>query len=1072
MAELVYNITGSVTGLNSAANAATGILNNLQAQADKLKIRLFGAESTSEINSIGGALTIITSKIKEYTDAAIKGSQAFKDQQASAAVDALSIKLSVLNGNVQLFGQSVNNSQAQVRAYQSAIDALLKQGFDPLDNRIQSFKSNIDRLTQSIETQKAASRTITDPFQKFRETGALLVDAENKVNNLQNALRNATSERSVSQYNVRLREAQIEYTRLNSLAQQNNGLIAQAEKKVFDLAAALRNATSKSGITQVATDLKKAQGELSALNALANKARGGFNSVGIEFGRVIQDLPYAANNFGAVGNNITRIVEVIPGYLAQTRAMIVANGGVATSATVAKTALAGLFTGVGGILLAISAAVSAFTIYQQVQQSSARKAEELANATQKQKQELEKYIEALDATSKVSAQAANEYANEATKLDILYRSLQSNSNARYGNISALEELQKSWPQEFSNLQQGAGFADQLTASYNRLRESLLQVGLATAAQSLAAESQKKLVQNTVALADANRRVAETQKEYNRLLNSAPDQAAQAVIASDISSGPDSITIAKKAFEAAKDEAATFRVESFKARQEYNKYIQASQDAQSKIKTPVKSGLVYDLERQISLLKEQQPLIKDRALLDANVLAIKQKQAQLDELLGKEKNTASANTQLTKTISLQEQLNSLLDKVKQSAGQSGLEGYQLELRKILDFYGGVNKEIDKFIRNVEAQEALFNKTNGKQGISKTSGDQLIQQAVGLKGAIVDPFNKEISDAQIKEAERVANEIQRINDAFGVKATESREKELAQIKAAYDREIRLAKGKQEIIDAIESGKTAAEAATNRKFDNKAAQPFVDFFDKVRKKQSKAADKEESELARVISRSLRSFGQSFIETLSSAETYAKGTFTSIFSDLTTKLTSSLNGIFQNIVLDGLSKSLSQAISNGTSGLFKDGKITGLGGAIAGGGLLGGILSAATPQTSTIGQAGGGLLSGAASGAAIGSIIPGIGTVAGAIAGGLIGAIGGIFGSSSARKKQEELQKQQLEESKKQTELLRQAQAAYTSQIIGRFTQFGTISGINVGAYGQLIATVSGRDLQFILDRNNNGR
>jgi hypothetical protein len=91
-------------------------------------------------------------------------------------------------------------------------------------------------------------------------------------------------------------------------------------------------------------------------------------------------------------------------------------------------------------------------------------------------------------------------------------------------------------------------------------------------------------------------------------------------------------------------------------------------------------------------------------------------------------------------------------------------------------------------------------------------------------------------------------------------------------------------------------------------------------------------------------------------------------------------------------------------------------------------------------------------------------LGTVAGAAIGAGIGLLGGILGASKAQKA---LQEQQLAQQQEQTALLK-ASLAYTSSIIGRDTVNGIITNINVGAEGQLVATVSGSDLQFVLNRN----
>lgn len=147
-------------------------------------------------------------------------------------------------------------------------------------------------------------------------------------------------------------------------------------------------------------------------------------------------------------------------------------------------------------------------------------------------------------------------------------------------------------------------------------------------------------------------------------------------------------------------------------------------------------------------------------------------------------------------------------------------------------------------------------------------------------------------------------------------------------------------------------------------------------------------------------------------------------------------------------------------------------LAGAAAAASLVGGLISGATSPTSSVGQGIGGALQGAGEGALIGSVIPGLGTVAGAVIGGVIGGISGLFSASKA-KKQEQLQQAQLAQQQITNELLaRQNALAYTSSIIGRMTTQGIITGADINAFGQLTATISGKDIQFVLDRSTNGR
>ena len=210
---------------------------------------------------------------------------------------------------------------------------------------------------------------------------------------------------------------------------------------------------------------------------------------------------------------------------------------------------------------------------------------------------------------------------------------------------------------------------------------------------------------------------------------------------------------------------------------------------------------------------------------------------------------------------------------------------------------------------------------------------------------------------------------------------------------------------------------------------------------------------ELRRQLNNAVRDFGSNLYRTFTTLNQQADQSFRGIFSTLVAGLNSSLSEIFLNTFQEKLTK----VFENTTSKLG-----AGLTAAVSAAGLAGGVVSGVTSKTSRVGQGLGGALSGAAAGTLI---APGIGT----LIGGAIGALGGIFGAGKARKEQEALQKQQLEEAKKQTELLRQSALAYTSSIVGRMTDQGILTNVDVGARGELRAVVSGKDLVFVLHRNS---
>lgn len=386
--------------------------------------------------------------------------------------------------------------------------------------------------------------------------------------------------------------------------------------------------------------------------------------------------------------------------------------------------------------------------------------------------------------------------------------------------------------------------------------------------------------------------------------------------------------------------------------------------------------------------------------------------------------------------------------------------------------------------------------------------------------------EVGAVIVAEQQRTANEITRINNEAGIEIATGREKELARVQKNYDDEVLKARDSSDIIARLNEIRFAKINEINDKYDairlqkesdlyskiqdlsdknftvningskrisdknkeilNDRLKDVSDYFNALRKlntngdlgnivlgitekgvkknlanKQATADAPGKDQAVKILGDLASGFGTKFFQTLTTINQQADRSFGAIITEIGSSLTSMLNdvfstqlsGILKNLV-DGTKVNTTQAIS-----------------AIAG--IAGGLISGITSKTSSVGQAAGGALTGAGSGALIGSAFgPGPGTVIGAVAGGLIGAIGGLFGASKARKEQEALQKQQLEEAKKQTELMRQNALTYTAAITGRMTDQGILTNVDIGAMGELKATVSGKQIDFILARNNNSR
>ncbi len=488
------------------------------------------------------------------------------------------------------------------------------------------------------------------------------------------------------------------------------------------------------------------------------------------------------------------------------------------------------------------------------------------------------------------------------------------------------------------------------------------------------------------------------------------------------------------------------------------------------------------------------------------------------LPGKTKNPGTSGISQDEFLN---RLQSFSDAAGAGADQSGLQGLDLTLQKIEDKY---KKHFDT-LEALRIQLDKSNKITDKQRVSDETAitDEERQLLIGKA--------KELSDARIKEAQRVSNEIQRINDEFGVRAEQSRGREIASIQRRYDAELVRAHGNADIIKALDAARSSALQAINDKYLllEQELQASINLIDaqsqatiagreesqteKIEREwelRRKAANKYYEQLIKIsatnpnnptdilpgltnafnslnlkrqqsgtnsgitaasttevnnflnkdftdgLKAATTGFLNDFVTGLENANQQIGYNFSTVFAGITKSFADTINGTVLTVISKQLEKKLQEGIDKGIKGLGPK-----LNSIIAGLAVAGGLISGLTSKTSKVGQGLGGALSGAASGFAIGSLFGG--PLVGGVIGGVIGALGGIFGASKAQK---ELQAQQLAEAKQQTDLLRQS-LAYTSSVIGRMTTQGIVTGVDVNAFGQLVAKVSGKDLQFVLDR-----
>lgn len=527
-ARLEIEIGGTDKGGNSELKETIGLLERLMEMRSGLQLDLIKADTVAELRSVGENLTGVNLRISEYIGLASKATQAWRDNKTDQILDNLATKAAIANTSVQAFGVTVQGQTALLRAHQQAFQQLIENGLDRTDTRVLEVENSIRMLTQSIEAEKRAiaeQKAYTDLDTKLKQistdsrlTGDAMRTMSAEVNANQSAI-TALVKAGVEPADARIKALQQTIAELNSSLQAaqtqafNNSLkatgslILDAERKVQRLAENMRLATNEEQISRYGRRLAEASKELDRLNSVGgvlsrtmNGVSGGASAFGTEIARIVQDAPYATkalgamqNNFGAIGNNITRATELWSSYIAGARAVVIANGGVATSSAVAKEALRQLTMGATPYLLAISFIVSAIQVWTALSDKQARELKKQKEAEEDYMEVLRKKISLMDAVTQAQNAGGRNAVEEATRINVLRQAIENELVPRKNRLNAIKDLKASYPEYFKNLSNEELLAGRVADVYQRLSENLMRTALAQAAVQKAVELGRQLI---------------------------------------------------------------------------------------------------------------------------------------------------------------------------------------------------------------------------------------------------------------------------------------------------------------------------------------------------------------------------------------------------------------------------------------------------------------------------------------------------------------------------------------------------------------------------------------------------
>ncbi len=212
-----------------------------------------------------------------------------------------------------------------------------------------------------------------------------------------------------------------------------------------------------SGVSAATSQLDKlgkaAQATAPQVDRLS-KATSQYNVIGLDFARVIQDAPFGIIG---VGNNITQLAQSFSGLGKEGDSL----------GTKLKLALTGILSSGNALILGVSILTTGLTL---LAQQGFFKSEEAAKSLSER---LDDYKKSLDSVNKATLEGVTNSEKELQKFRELTAQAENLNVSDKNRLSAVNELQKQYPQYLGNLTKEQILTGQVGDSYDLLTKQII-----------------------------------------------------------------------------------------------------------------------------------------------------------------------------------------------------------------------------------------------------------------------------------------------------------------------------------------------------------------------------------------------------------------------------------------------------------------------------------------------------------------------------------------------------------------------------------------------------------------------
>src|SRR5690606_5179979 len=159
-----------------------------------------------------------------------------------------------------------------------------------------------------------------------------------------------------------------------------------------------------------------------------------------------------------------------------------------------KTAFTSMFSGANLLVLGVSLATTAWTLYSQSASKARKETEELDNGTKR-------YIDTLEGVARAQADGQQSAEKDLTNLRLLYEATQNLTLPMESRRKAAQQLIDQYPKQFQGLSQEAILAGQAASAYDRLSQSILATAAAMASVDRIRENSNKILDRRLKVMD-------------------------------------------------------------------------------------------------------------------------------------------------------------------------------------------------------------------------------------------------------------------------------------------------------------------------------------------------------------------------------------------------------------------------------------------------------------------------------------------------------------------------------------------------------------------------------------------